>query len=236
MILSFTSVIHSLSPPPFFSLTSLFFVPILRPWFLVLLFFDLKLNQLFHHPTQKKIVFLPPVPLMPMEDLSSLRFAKCLSVTGAVATLLSHSILSLNLSLSYPGWVFKKGQICGLLRFLTFLFFLSSLGSELCICVYNFVLVFCSCCYLWLLLFRLRLINTNDSFSPMLEGKLRKKSLICYLPKAQVKYLAEKEFKTHSLNAWCMSAVILSVLPQCPFKQITESCCILPLNLLQGQK
>lgn len=136
---------------------------------------------------------------MPTEDLSSLRFAKRLSVTGAAATLPSRSILSLNLSLSYPGSVFKKGQICGLLRFLTFLFLLSSLGSELCICVYNFVLVFCSCCYLRLLLsFRLRLINTHDSFSPMLEGKLRKKSLICYLPKVQVKYLAEKEFKTHS--------------------------------------
>lgn len=44
-----------------------------------------------------------------------------------------------------------------------------------------------------------------------------KKNLICYLPKAHVKYLAE-EFETHNLNGWYMFPVVLSVLSQCPFQ------------------
>lgn len=53
------------------------------------------------------------------------------------------------------------------------------------------------------------------NYLPYARGKIMKDNLICYLPKTQIKCVAEKESETHNLNAWFISPIVLSALSQC---------------------
>lgn len=113
------------------------------------------------------------------------------------------------ITLSNPGSLFKKGQIYVLFRFSYFLFFIFFLvWGRNCVCLWVCNFGFVSS----LLLLITIVVIIPIIMCPVLGGEIVKENLIYYLPKTQIDYLAEKEFETHSLNAWCMSPVIWSAL------------------------